>query len=73
MDEIDCLRDQKIEYLYFIDEIFLPNAELLQALTTRRLKFGVQTRIDLWRDDMLELLGRSGLRIDRSWCRKFNS
>lgn len=60
LEEIDRLRDQNIEYLYFIDEIFLPNAELLQALTTRGLKFGVQTRIDLWRPDMLELLGRAG-------------
>jgi B12-binding domain/radical SAM domain protein of rhizo-twelve system len=60
LDEIDRLRDQNVEYLYFIDEIFLPNAELLQALTTRGLKFGVQTRIDLWRSDMLELLGKAG-------------
>ncbi|WP_458759589.1 TIGR04295 family B12-binding domain-containing radical SAM protein [Afipia sp. TerB] len=60
LEEIDRLRDQDIEYLYFIDEIFLPNAELLQVLATRGLKFGVQTRIDLWRPDMLELLGRAG-------------
>lgn len=58
--EIDGLRDQGIEYLYFIDEIFLPNAELLEGLTTRDLKFGVQTRIDLWKPDMLALLGRAG-------------
>jgi B12-binding domain/radical SAM domain protein of rhizo-twelve system len=60
LEEIDRLRDQNVEYLYFIDEIFLPNAELLQALTTRGLKFGVQTRIDLWGPDMLELLGKAG-------------
>jgi anaerobic magnesium-protoporphyrin IX monomethyl ester cyclase len=58
--EIDGLRDHGIEYLYFIDEIFLPNAELLSGLLDRGLKFGVQTRIDLWRPDMLELLGRAG-------------
>ncbi|RZN36190.1 TIGR04295 family B12-binding domain-containing radical SAM protein [Bradyrhizobium sp. Leo121] len=60
LEEIDRLRSQGIEYLYFIDEIFLPNAELLQGLTSRGLKFGVQTRIDLWRPEMLELLGRAG-------------
>ncbi|UPK30868.1 TIGR04295 family B12-binding domain-containing radical SAM protein [Bradyrhizobium sp. 195] len=60
LDEIDGLRNQGIEYLYFIDEIFLPNAELLQGLTSRGIKFGVQTRIDLWKPDMLALLGRAG-------------
>lgn len=60
LEEIDRLRDQGIEYLYFIDEIFLPNGELLEGLTTRGLKFGVQTRIDLWKPDMLALLGRAG-------------
>ncbi len=60
LEEIDRLRDQDIEYFYFIDEIFLPNPVLLRGLTTRGLKFGVQTRIDLWRPDMLELLGRAG-------------
>jgi anaerobic magnesium-protoporphyrin IX monomethyl ester cyclase len=33
---------------------------LLEALVGRGLKFGVQTRIDLWKADMLELLGRAG-------------
>ncbi|MGY2937835.1 anaerobic magnesium-protoporphyrin IX monomethyl ester cyclase [Bradyrhizobium sp. GM6.1] len=60
LEEIDGLRRQGIEYVYFIDEIFLPNAELLEGLTTRGLKFGVQTRIDLWKPDMLALLGRAG-------------
>lgn len=58
--EIDRLREQGVEYVYFVDEIFLPNAELLQALVSRGLKFGVQTRIDLWKPAMLELLGRAG-------------
>jgi B12-binding domain/radical SAM domain protein of rhizo-twelve system len=58
--EIDQLRGQGVEYLYFIDEIFLPNAELLNGLTSRDLLFGVQTRIDLWKPEMLELLGRAG-------------
>lgn len=60
LTEIDVLREQDVEYIYFIDEIFLPNAELLQALVSRGLKFGIQTRIDLWKPPMLELLGRAG-------------
>jgi anaerobic magnesium-protoporphyrin IX monomethyl ester cyclase len=60
LEEVDRLREQHVEYIYFIDEIFLPNAELLEGLVSRGLKFGVQTRIDLWKPDMLELLGRAG-------------
>ena len=60
LDEVDRLRAQGVEYIYFIDEIFLPNAELLTGLVSRGLKFGVQTRIDLWKPEMLELLGRAG-------------
>lgn len=54
------LRRQGAEYVYFIDEIFLPNRPLLEGLTEVGLKFGVQTRIDLWKPDMLALLGRAG-------------
>jgi B12-binding domain/radical SAM domain protein of rhizo-twelve system len=54
------LRAQGAEYVYFIDEIFLPNRPLLEGLVGSGLKFGVQTRIDLWKPDMLELLGRAG-------------
>ena len=58
--EIDALIGQGVEYLYFIDEIFLPNRALLEALVGRRIEFGVQTRIDLWKPEMIELLGRAG-------------
>lgn len=58
--EIDGLLDQGVEYLYFIDEIFLPNRALLEALVARKVAFGVQTRIDLWKPAMIELLGRAG-------------
>jgi anaerobic magnesium-protoporphyrin IX monomethyl ester cyclase len=51
---------QGVGYLYFIDEIFLPNAPLLEALVSRPLQFGVQTRIDLWKPEMLDLLGQAG-------------
>jgi anaerobic magnesium-protoporphyrin IX monomethyl ester cyclase len=60
LQEIDELRRQGVEYVYFIDEIFLPNRELLEGLVSRDLLFGVQTRIDLWKPEMLELLGRAG-------------
>jgi anaerobic magnesium-protoporphyrin IX monomethyl ester cyclase len=58
--EIDGLIAQGVGYLYFIDEIFLPQASLLEALVSRDVNFGIQTRIDLWKPDMLALLGRAG-------------
>src|ERR1700712_2012721 len=58
--EIDHLRRQDVSYVYFVDEIFLPNAELLQGLVSRGLLFGIQTRIDLWKPEMLALLGQAG-------------
>jgi anaerobic magnesium-protoporphyrin IX monomethyl ester cyclase len=60
LEELDRLRERGIEYVYFVDEIFLPDKALLEALAGRRVKFGVQTRIDLWKPDMLELLGSAG-------------
>ena len=60
LDEIDALIAQGVGYLYFVDEIFLPNRPLLEALSTRPVQFGIQTRIDLFKPDMLELLGRAG-------------
>jgi B12-binding domain/radical SAM domain protein of rhizo-twelve system len=58
--EIDGLLAQGVEYLYFIDEIFLPDRNLLAALAERGVAFGVQTRLDLWKPEMIELLGRAG-------------
>lgn len=60
LEEVDGLIGNGAEYIYFIDEIFLPNKELLEALIDRPIAFGVQTRIDLWTPQMLELLGRAG-------------
>ncbi len=60
LDELDALRAFGVEYVYFIDEIFLPDRELLLALVGRQIKFGIQTRIDLWTPSNLELLGRAG-------------
>ena len=59
LDEIDGLIAQGVEYLYFIDEIFLPQRALLEALVARPVEFGIQTRIDLWKPEMIELLGRA--------------
>jgi B12-binding domain/radical SAM domain protein of rhizo-twelve system len=60
LTEIDHLIVQGVHYLYFIDEIFLPQRALLDALIERNVVFGVQTRIDLWKPDMLRLLGEAG-------------
>jgi len=60
LQEVSALQMQGVEYVYFIDEIFLPNEPLLRGLVGRGLKFGVQTRIDLWKPAMLELLGKAG-------------
>jgi B12-binding domain/radical SAM domain protein of rhizo-twelve system len=60
LEELDGLRALGVEYVYFIDEIFLPNRELLEAFVSRGVKFGIQTRIDLWSPAQLELLGRAG-------------
>jgi radical SAM superfamily enzyme YgiQ (UPF0313 family) len=58
--EIDALIRQGVGYLYFIGEIFLPQRPLLEALCQRDVRFGVQTRIDLWKPEMLDLLGEVG-------------
>jgi len=62
--ELDRLLSQGVEYVYFIDEIFLPNRELLEALAFRHrhagLKIGLQTRIDFWSHAMLDLLADAG-------------
>jgi anaerobic magnesium-protoporphyrin IX monomethyl ester cyclase len=60
LQEIDFLIAQGVTYLYFIDEIFLPQRSLLEALRDRPVQFGIQTRIDLWKPEMLDLLGESG-------------
>lgn len=60
LQELDGLIAAGAEYVYFIDEIFLPNQPLLEALCERNIKIGVQTRIDLWSEAMIDLLGRAG-------------
>jgi B12-binding domain/radical SAM domain protein of rhizo-twelve system len=60
LEELDALLALGVGYVYFIDEIFLPNRELLEAFVDRPFVFGVQTRIDLWNHAMIDLLGRAG-------------
>jgi B12-binding domain/radical SAM domain protein of rhizo-twelve system len=60
LEEIDGLIRQGARYLYFIDEIFLPQRPLLEALAGRDIAFGVQTRLDLWKPEMIDLLGAAG-------------
>jgi B12-binding domain/radical SAM domain protein of rhizo-twelve system len=58
--ELDGLIAAGVNYVYFIDEIFLPWRQLLEAVAERPVSFGVQTRIDLWNPAMLDLLGAAG-------------
>ncbi len=60
LEEIEGLLEQGVEYIYFIDEIFLPDRQLLSALIPYKLKFGIQTRIDLWDHNALRLAGAAG-------------
>ncbi len=60
LEEVDGFVRQGVEYVYFIDEIFLPDPKLLAALAERNLKIGVQTRIDLWNEDSIRALARAG-------------
>lgn len=61
--EADRLVARGVDYIYFIDEIFGVGKNvlrLLEALAEREVKIGLQTRIDLWTEDTLDLLGRAG-------------
>lgn len=60
--EIDTLISRGVNYVYFIDEIFGTGKEvrrLLEEIAMRPIAIGFQTRIDLWNDETLELLGRA--------------
>ncbi len=58
--ELDGLIGAGVTYVYFIDEIFLPWRQLLEAIAERPVRFGVQTRVDIWSHEMLDLLGTAG-------------
>jgi B12-binding domain/radical SAM domain protein of rhizo-twelve system len=59
-EELDGLIDSGATYIYFIDEIFLPFQDVLDAVGERKIPFGIQTRIDLWSPAMIDKLGRAG-------------
>ena len=60
LEELDGLLAAGVTYVYLIDEILLPWRELLEEFAKRTFSFGVQTRIDLWSFEMLDLIGRAG-------------
>ncbi|MFN7997252.1 MAG: TIGR04295 family B12-binding domain-containing radical SAM protein [Bryobacteraceae bacterium] len=59
-EELDGLIAAGAEYVYFIDEIFLPYRDVLKAIGSRRIQYGIQTRIDLWSEEMIDYLGETG-------------
>jgi B12-binding domain/radical SAM domain protein of rhizo-twelve system len=63
LTEVDRLLARGVDYFYFIDEIFGVGKnvlKLLEGLAERDVKIGFQTRIDLWNEETLDLLGRAG-------------
>ena len=58
--ELDGLIAAGAEYIYFIDEIFLPYRDVLETIAARGIRFGIQTRIDLWSREMISLLADAG-------------
>ena len=60
--EIDQLIARGVDYIYFIDEIFGVGKQvrtLLEEIAKRPISIGFQSRIDLWDEDSLALLGRA--------------
>lgn len=60
--EVDTLIARGVDYIYWIDEIFgvgKPVRQLLEQLNRREITIGLQTRIDLWNEESLDLLGRA--------------
>jgi anaerobic magnesium-protoporphyrin IX monomethyl ester cyclase len=62
LQEVDTLIARGVDYIYFIDEIFGVGRNvrcLLEGIAERPVKIGFQTRIDLWNEETLDLLGRA--------------
>jgi len=60
--EVDTVVSRGVDYIYFIDEIFGVGKnvrKLLEGLAERNVNIGFQTRIDLWNEESLDLLGRA--------------
>jgi B12-binding domain/radical SAM domain protein of rhizo-twelve system len=57
--EVDALVARGVDYIYFIDEIFGVGRNvraLLEGIAQRPVRIGMQTRIDLWDEETLDLL-----------------
>jgi B12-binding domain/radical SAM domain protein of rhizo-twelve system len=62
LSEIDRLIARGVDYVYFIDEIFGVGKNvrrLLEGIAERNISIGFQSRIDLWNEETLDLLGRA--------------
>ena len=62
LQETDTLIARGVDYIYFIDEIFGVGKnvhKLLEGLAERKITIGFQSRIDLWSEETLDLLGRA--------------
>ena len=62
LTEIDRLVARGVDYVYFIDEIFGVGKnvrKLLEGIAERPVSIGFQSRIDLWDEESLDLLGRA--------------
>jgi anaerobic magnesium-protoporphyrin IX monomethyl ester cyclase len=62
LQEVDTLIARGVDYIYWIDEIFGVGKaihQLLHELATRPITIGLQTRIDLWDEQSLDLLGNA--------------
>ena len=62
LHEVDRLIARGVDYIYFIDEIFGVGENvltLIEGIAARDVKIGFQTRIDLWTEETLDLLGRA--------------
>jgi len=60
--EVDTLIGRGVNYIYWIDEIFGVGKNvlrLLEELRHRPVSIGLQTRIDLWDETTLDLLGEA--------------
>jgi anaerobic magnesium-protoporphyrin IX monomethyl ester cyclase len=62
LEEVDRLLARGVDYIYWIDEIFGVGKNvqrLLEELSHRPVSIGLQTRVDLWNEETLDLLGRA--------------
>ena len=62
LSEVDTLISRGVDYIYWIDEIFgvgKPVRRLLEELSRRQITIGLQTRVDLWDEESLDLLGHA--------------